>query len=69
MDTLTIRRPDDWHLHFRDDAVMQGVVPFTARQFARADSGTYLAARDALLVTGPTGTNVMDLLVAVKDPA
>ena len=36
MDTLTIRRPDDWHLHFRDDAVMQGVVPFTARQFARA---------------------------------
>lgn len=36
---------------------------------ARADSGTYLATRDALLVTGPTGTNVMDLLVAVKDPA
>ena len=36
MDSLTIRRPDDWHLHFRDDAVMQGVVPYTARQFARA---------------------------------
>ena len=36
---------------------------------ARADSGTFLAARDALVVTGPTGTNVMDLLVAVKDPA
>lgn len=36
MDSLTIRRPDDWHLHFRDDAVMRGVVPYTARQFARA---------------------------------
>ena len=33
---------------------------------SRADSGTYLAQHDALLVTGPTGTNVMDVLVAVK---
>jgi dihydroorotase len=33
---LTIRRPDDWHVHLRDGAVMAGVVPFTARQFARA---------------------------------
>ncbi|KWV90586.1 dihydroorotase [Erythrobacter sp. YT30] len=35
-DTLTIRRPDDWHLHFRDGDVMRAVVPYTARQFARA---------------------------------
>ncbi|KPP93352.1 dihydroorotase [Erythrobacter sp. HL-111] len=35
-DSLTIRRPDDWHLHFRDGAVMRAVVPYTARQFARA---------------------------------
>lgn len=34
--TLTIRRPDDWHLHFRDGATMEAVVPHTARQFARA---------------------------------
>ena len=34
--TLTIRRPDDWHLHFRDGATMRAVVPWTARQFARA---------------------------------
>ena len=34
--TLTIRRPDDWHLHFRDGAMMRSVVPYTARQFARA---------------------------------
>ena len=35
-DSLTIRRPDDWHLHFRDGDVMRAVVPYTARQFARA---------------------------------
>ena len=35
-DRLTIRRPDDWHLHFRDGAIMREVVPYTARQFARA---------------------------------
>ncbi|MEM9501813.1 MAG: dihydroorotase [Pseudomonadota bacterium] len=35
-DRITIHRPDDWHLHFRDDDIMRGVVPYTARQFARA---------------------------------
>jgi dihydroorotase len=35
-DTLTIRRPDDWHVHLRDGAMLAGVVPYTARQFARA---------------------------------
>ena len=35
-ESLTIRRPDDWHLHFRDGATMEAVVPHTARQFARA---------------------------------
>ncbi len=33
---LTIRRPDDWHVHLRDGDVMRGVVGHTARQFARA---------------------------------
>lgn len=36
MQTLTIRRPDDWHVHFRDGPLLKQVVPFTARQFARA---------------------------------
>ncbi|UVI38487.1 dihydroorotase [Qipengyuania spongiae] len=36
MTRLTIRRPDDWHLHFRDGETMRAVVPHTARQFARA---------------------------------
>lgn len=34
--TLTLRRPDDWHVHLRDGDIMRGVVGHTARQFARA---------------------------------
>jgi dihydroorotase len=34
--TLTLTRPDDWHLHVRDGAALQTVVPHTAAQFARA---------------------------------
>ncbi len=36
MQTLTLTRPDDWHLHLRDGAALQAVLPHTARQFARA---------------------------------
>ncbi|QIL03269.1 dihydroorotase [Sphingomonas sinipercae] len=36
MQTLTIRRPDDWHVHLRDGDMLRQVAPFTARQFARA---------------------------------
>ena len=35
-DTLTIRLPDDWHVHLRDGAMLQGVARHTAHQFARA---------------------------------
>ncbi len=35
-DSLTIRKPDDWHLHLRDGDTLTAVVPFTARQFGRA---------------------------------
>jgi dihydroorotase len=35
-DTLTLRRPDDWHVHLRDGPMMAAVLPYTARQFARA---------------------------------
>ena len=35
-DSLTIRRPDDWHLHLRDGAMLKAVLPETARHFARA---------------------------------
>ena len=35
-DRLTLRRPDDWHVHLRDGPMLEAVAPFTARQFARA---------------------------------
>ena len=34
--TLTLRRPDDWHLHLRDGEALRAVLPHSARQFARA---------------------------------
>ena len=34
--TLTIRRPDDWHVHLRDGEMLRAVAPYTSRQFARA---------------------------------
>src|SRR3954452_15090218 len=34
--TLTIRKPDDWHVHLRDGEMLEAVAPYTARQFARA---------------------------------
>jgi len=33
---ITIRKPDDWHLHVRDGAMLKAVMPFTARHFGRA---------------------------------
>ncbi|MGB1024792.1 MAG: dihydroorotase, partial [Paracoccaceae bacterium] len=34
--SLTLRRPDDWHLHLRDGAMLRAVLPETARHFGRA---------------------------------
>ena len=34
--TLTLRRPDDWHVHLRDGAMLEACAAHTARQFARA---------------------------------
>src|SRR5262245_16593844 len=36
MTTLSLLRPDDWHVHLRDGDALASIVPFTARQFARA---------------------------------
>lgn len=35
VEKLTIRRPDDWHVHLRDGEMLSAVVPYTAAQFAR----------------------------------
>jgi len=36
LQSLTLRRPDDWHVHLRDGEMLQKVAHYTARQFARA---------------------------------
>jgi dihydroorotase len=36
MNELTIKRPDDWHLHLRDGDIMRAVLPYTAEVFGRA---------------------------------
>lgn len=36
MNTITLRRPDDWHVHLRDGDMLHAVASFTARQFSRA---------------------------------
>ncbi|MGZ9031202.1 MAG: dihydroorotase [Burkholderiaceae bacterium] len=66
MDTLTITRPDDWHLHLRDGAALAAVLPHTARQFARAivmpnlrppvtTAAQALAYRERILAALPRG--------------
>jgi dihydroorotase len=35
-ETITLRQPDDWHVHLRDGSMLAQVLPWTARQFARA---------------------------------
>ena len=84
MDSLTIRRPDDWHVHLRDGAVMAGVLPYTARQFARAIVMPNLsppvttvaeaeAYRARILAALPAGTNFTPLMTCYltdhTDPA
>jgi dihydroorotase len=74
-DTLTIRRPDDWHVHLRDGDIMRGVVPYTARQFARAIVMPNLsppvtsveacaAYRERILAAVPEGINFTPLMTA-----
>ena len=73
--TLTIRRPDDLHLHVRDGATMLAVVPWTARQFARAivmpnlvppviTSALAAAYRDRILAAVPAGPAFTPLMTA-----
>ncbi len=75
MESLTIRRPDDWHLHLRDGEVLKGVLPYTARQFARAivmpnlsppvtttEAGR--AYRERILAVVPEGMDFTPLMTA-----
>ncbi len=74
-DRLTIRRPDDWHVHLRDGAMLTHVAQYTARQFARAiimpnlsppvttaEEGA--AYRDRIKAAVPAGIDFTPLIVA-----
>jgi dihydroorotase len=74
-ETLTIRRPDDWHLHLRDGAALKSVLPFTAAQFGRAIVMPNLtppittaeaanAYRRRILAAVPRGMDFTPLMVA-----
>src|ERR1700733_12883229 len=74
-DTITIRRPDDWHVHLRDGAMMAAVLPYTARQFARAivmpnlappvtTIAAALAYRQRILAALPAGLDFTPLMTA-----
>ncbi len=82
--TLTIRRPDDWHLHLRDGDMLRAVLPHTSRHFARAiimpnlvppvvTSTDARAYRDRIMAALPAGddfTPLMTLyLTEETDPA
>ena len=73
MNTLTLTRPDDWHLHVRDGAALRAVVPHSARQFARAiimpnlrppvaTTEQALAYRTRILDAAPTGMDFQPLM-------
>lgn len=72
-DNITIRRPDDWHVHLRDGAMLEAVVPFTARQFARAiimpnlsppvtSAASAAAYRDRIMAALPGNTDFTPLM-------
>jgi len=72
-DRLTIRRPDDWHVHLRDGAMLEAVAPYTARQFARAivmpnlappvtTAAAAAAYRDRILAALPAGSDFTPLM-------
>jgi dihydroorotase len=72
--SLTITRPDDWHLHLRDGAPMASVLPHTARQFGRAivmpnlkppvtTTAQALAYRERILAALPAGMQFEPLMV------
>lgn len=73
-DQITIRRPDDWHVHLRDGDMLNAVVHHTARQFARAivmpnltppviSVDAALAYRDRIVAALPAGTDFTPLMV------
>ena len=81
---ITLARPDDWHLHLRDGAMLKGVLPETARHFGRAlimpnlvppvvTAAQAASYRDRILAALPKGAEFQPLmtlyLTETTDPA
>jgi dihydroorotase len=64
--TLTLRRPDDWHTHLRDGPMLASVVNHTARQFRRAIAMPNLAPP---VTTWALGQEYRQRILAAADPA
>jgi len=62
---LTIRRPDDWHVHLRDGDMLKAVAPYTARQFARAIIMPNLVPP---VTTAEAATAYRDRIIAAAGP-
>ena len=82
--SLTLRRPDDWHVHLRDGAMLAAVAPLTAERFARAivmpnlvppvtTAAAARAYRERILAAVPPGSGFTPLMTAyltdTTDPA
>lgn len=72
-DIITICRPDDWHVHLRDGAMLEAVAPFTAKQFGRAivmpnlsppvtSAASAAAYRDRIMAALPAGSDFTPLM-------
>src|SRR5690242_18704854 len=83
-EAITLRRPDDWHVHLRDGDMLRQVAPLTARQFARAIVMPNLvppvttvaearAYRDRIMAALPVGLDFTPLMTCyltdATDPA
>src|SRR3977135_1401676 len=81
---ITLRCPDDWHVHFRDGAMLRAVLPLTAREFARAivmpnlvppvsDVAAARAYRERIVAALPEGADFTPLMTCYltdgTDPA
>ena len=84
VERITIRRPDDWHVHLRDGPMLAAVAPYTARQFARAivmpnlappvtTAAAAEAYRERIIAALPEGTDFTPLMTCYltdeADPA
>jgi dihydroorotase len=72
-DRITIRKPDDWHLHVRDGEMLKAVLPYTAAHFGRAilmpnltppvrTTADAMAYRDRVMAALPHGSTFKPLI-------